>query len=261
MMMIDDRSIQTALAAKGFYTGTIDGDYGSNSRKAARAALRAAGIADAAVWLDPRCKIAFQQLMLRDVGFEVGEIDGRIGPQTLAAMELWQNGLRDTTPPPAQISHLPTTWPRQADVPSFFGATSQNQVKLDLPYPMVLDWDPAKTVNRFSIHKKVHDSAKRVFTRIFDHYGQAQIEALNLHRFGGCLNDRAVRGGTRKSMHAWGIAIDFDPSHNQLRWGRDKAWLARRAYDPFWGFWEAEGWVSLGRLNNFDWMHVQAARL
>ena len=32
-------------------------------------------------------------------------------------------------------------------------------------------------------------------------------------------------------------------------------------YDAWWRCWESEGWVSLGRLRNFDWMHIQAAKL
>ena len=31
--------------------------------------------------------------------------------------------------------------------------------------------------------------------------------------------------------------------------------------DEWWGCWEDEGWISLGRRRNFDWMHIQAARL
>ncbi|MCH7410937.1 hypothetical protein MM239_16125 [Belliella sp. DSM 111904] len=62
-------------------------------------------------------------------------------------------------------------------------------------------------------------------------------------------------------MHSWGIAIDFDPSNNQLKWGRDMATFAGPEYHAWWDIWESEGWVSLGRLRNFDWMHVQAASL
>ncbi len=80
-------------------------------------------------------------------------------------------------------------------------------------------------------------------------------------QFGGSLNVRRIRGGKSWSMHSWGIAIDFDPANNQLRWGRDRARFAKPEYEAFWAAWEEEGWVSLGRTRNFDWMHVQAARL
>jgi len=62
-------------------------------------------------------------------------------------------------------------------------------------------------------------------------------------------------------MHSWGIAVDYDPVKNKLKWGRDKASLPKGEYDMWWKFWEEEGWVSLGRQRNFDWMHVQAAKL
>ena len=60
------------------------------------------------------------------------------------------------------------------------------------------------------------------------------------------------------SMHAYGIAIDHDPQRNQLRWGKDRAHLARTHCNEFWDAWIAEGWTSLGITRNFDWMHVQA---
>jgi hypothetical protein len=49
--------------------------------------------------------------------------------------------------------------------------------------------------------------------------------------------------------------------HNKLQWGRDRAAFASAEYDAWWRTWEAEGWVSLGRTRNYDWMHVQAARV
>jgi hypothetical protein len=55
--------------------------------------------------------------------------------------------------------------------------------------------------------------------------------------------------------------LDFDPSRNKLKWGRDKANLARPEYDAWWEAWETEGWLSLGRERNFDWMHIQAVKL
>lgn len=48
---------------------------------------------------------------------------------------------------------------------------------------------------------------------------------------------------------------------NKLLWDRNRAGFAHPDYDAWWRCWEAEGWVSLGRARDFDWMHVQAARV
>lgn len=259
--MIDDRSIQRALKAKGHYADEIDGVWGNDSRNGVRAALIAAGVAETASWPDPRCKLAFQQLMLKDLGIEVGEIDGVIGPQTRIALEKWQNRLRGVTPREGEVAHQPSMWPRQRDVPGFYGMVGQSQQMLTLPYPMKLAWDVSKLVTRISVHAKVHASAGRAFSAIKAHYGPEKIAALGLDLYGGSLNVRKMRGGSAYSMHSWGIAIDFDPEHNQLRWGRDRARMARPDCAPFLDIWESEGWISLGRERNYDWMHVQAARL
>lgn len=105
------------------------------------------------------------------------------------------------------------------------------------------------------------DSAIRALERTLDHYGLDEIERLRLDRFAGDYANRTKRGGTAKSTHAWGIAIDFDSEHNRLQWNRSQASLSHPDYDPWWTFWEEEGWTSLGRTRNFDWMHVQAAKL
>lgn len=259
--MIDDWSLQRFLADSGAYTAKVDGDWGSKSDKAAKAWVAGLDLPDAASWPAGRCKVAAQQGLMKSVGIDVGPIDGRVGPTFRFALESWQNRLRDQDAPEERVATQPAKWPRQADVPAFYGAVGSNQTTLKLPYPMVLAWDLKASVGKMSINKKLAAGAGRALQKTLDHYGIDQIRALGLDRFGGCLNVRKMRGGNAMSMHSWGIAIDFDPERNQLRWGRDRALLARAAYKPFLDFWEEEGWISLGRERNFDWMHVQAARL
>jgi hypothetical protein len=112
-----------------------------------------------------------------------------------------------------------------------------------------------------TVHTKVAASAERVLQAVASIYSPAERKTIGIDLFGGSLNVRKMRGGSAYSMHSWGIAIDFDPERNQLNWGRDKARLAQADAVPFWSEWEKEGWLSLGRARNFDWMHIQAARL
>lgn len=228
-------------------------------------------------------------------GYAVGPIDGHIGPLTIEAIKAFEgahglpiNGTADpdvvellrgsatdattkANPIPerdkdlgekANPPALKPVWPRQSGVPEFYGAVGTNQTSLVLPFPMRIAWDKAKTVSKITLHKKVADSAGRVFQRIAETYTNAKQRAdLGIDLFGGSLNVRKMRGGSAYSMHSWGIAIDFDPERNQLKWGKDKACLAHGDCTDFWKAWADEGWLSLGQARNFDWMHVQAARL
>ncbi|MCX7898542.1 MAG: hypothetical protein N2444_00365 [Methylocystis sp.] len=261
--MIDAKSIQRALKARGVYGGPIDGDIGPATRAAVRTAvLRTTALPAAAKWGDARRLVAFQQIMMREAGIEVGKIDGFAGPQTLFALERWQDRLRDIeTPEEFGVRLLASDVPRQSEAARVYGAPGTNQVRLELPYPMRLAWNPGEAVRSFTINRLAADSAKRALTKIKDHYGEQRIKDLRLDLFGGCFNNRKMRGGKSLSMHAYAAAIDFDPTNNQMRWGRNQAALARPDYDAFWRFWEEEGWVSLGRERNYDWMHVQRARL
>lgn len=155
----------------------------------------------------------------------------------------------------------PTVWPRQKDVPEFFGPVGANQKIILCPWEMTLAWDSGVKTRKISLHEKVAPSAQRALERIWEHYGPEGIKALGLDKYGGSLNVRKMRGGDSYSMHSWGIAIDFDPDRNQMRWDHTKARLAKADAKAFWDIWADEGWVSLGRERDFDWMHVQAARL
>ena len=142
-----------------------------------------------------------------------------------------------------------------------FGAKGVDQVRLALPFVMRLAWQPSTLITSFLLHRRVHDSAQRCFQHIARAYDQEQRRELGIDLFGGCLNVRRMKGGKRWSMHSWGAAIDFDPTRNGLRSNHRNARLAQPDAEPFWRIWEDEGWVSLGRSKDYDWMHVQAARL
>lgn len=152
-------------------------------------------------------------------------------------------------------------WPKQGQVQAFYGKPGTNHTSLVLPYPMRIAWDKGTHITKFTINVKCHDSALRVFNKIKDRYSMDKITELGLDLFGGCYNNRPMRGGTVLSMHAFACAIDFDPERNQLKWSRKQARLAKPDCNEFWEAWESEGWTSLGRARDFDWMHVQAANL
>ncbi|QFT47800.1 Putative peptidoglycan binding domain protein [Roseivivax sp. THAF40] len=221
-------------------------------------------------------------------GFPCGAIDGVIGPLTRAALKAFQaakrievsgmaspetvTALRESAtalvePMPERDKHTvgaatgQTVWPRQANVRAFFGDVGERQTRIEVPWGMVLAWDTSYRVSRITVHQKVAESATRAMQAISDVYSEREIRDLGLHLFGGSLNVRRMRGGSRYSMHSWGIAIDFDPLRNGLRTRKPKARLSQDDAVPFWEAWEAEGWVSLGRAAGYDWMHVQAAQL
>jgi hypothetical protein len=233
-------------------------------------------------WPPARREVAAAQIFCMLDGIEVGAIDGLMGPQTRHAFEVYaarKRGIegvenwRDDSAPPKPRREAPgegpagkeNTWPHQSQrsMEKFYGPVGANQGTLELPqgYPMRIAWDLGKPVKRFSCHERICAPARRVLVRVLDHYGPARIAELGLDRFGGCLNVRRMRGGSAWSTHAWGAALDFDPERNQLKWNRKEARFARTDYDHWWSLWEAEGFVSLGRARDFDWMHVQAARL
>ncbi len=274
---MDILEVQSRLAIAGLYSGAVDGIPGQRTTQGIEALFLARPYAkgDWRRWSAARRLVAAAQLFCMQDGIEVGEIDGLNGPQTRHAFEIyaarkrgiegvesWRDAEQKFVPAASARADL---WPRQTqrEMEKFFGPVGANQATLVLPrdYPLKIAWDRARRVTRITCHEKIHDAAKRVLERALDHYGAAQIAGLGLDLFGGCLNVRRMRGGSAWSMHAWGAAFDFDPERNQLAWNRSRARFARPEYERWWALWEDEGFVSLGRARDFDWMHVQAARL
>lgn len=222
-------------------------------------------------------------------GFPVGGIDGIVGKTTIAGLKKFQKakripvtGLADTATveelKKSSTSNVPiisgrdlvsrdsfeltaNSFPYQKDVPSFYGAVGTNQTSIIPPWKMRLSWDKRRYIQKMTLHKKVAGSALRAMNNIYAFYGDEGVKELGLDLFGGSLNVRKMRGGSSYSMHSWGIAIDFDPERNGLHTPKPKARLSHNDAIPFWECWEKEGWVSLGREINRDWMHVQAARI
>lgn len=152
-------------------------------------------------------------------------------------------------------------WPHQRELRRVFGPPGTRITRIPAPYPLYLSWDTKTRAERIAVHEAVAESAARALSRIARTFTPAEREARGLHLFGGSYSNRAIRGGTVPSTHAWAAALDFDPERNQLRWGRDRARLAKPDCEAFWQIWEEEGWVSLGRARDFDFMHVQAVRI
>lgn len=134
-----------------------------------------------------------------------------------------------------------------------------NLTILALPYPMRIAWDTAKTVTKMQCHKLVSAKFEAVFKDLLAHYGYFELNRLGIDLFGGCLNVRLQRGSkTKWSRHAWGIAIDLDPSRNALKESSKTARFARPEYKPMIEIFYKHGFVGLGPEKNYDWMHFEA---
>jgi hypothetical protein len=80
---------------------------------------------------------------------------------------------------------------------------------MEIPFPMMLSWDPSKSVNRMTCHKRMVTVFSAVFGLVQRHGLEAKISS-----FGGCFSFRRQRTGARLSTHSWGIAIDLNPGGN-----------------------------------------------
>lgn len=259
-LYIGAKQLQKFLQIEGFYKGQIDGIFGRKSIDASIGYI-VETYGKKTAWSAERYATAVTQSIFLQLGLSVGTIDGLWGPNSEYALEQYQNLMRDVPASDEEIAQQKTIWPRYSQMEQFYGPVGQNIELCTLPYKMKLAWDKSETVTRMSLHSKCAASALRVFEQTLEHYGIAGISELRLDLFGGSLNVRKMRGGSKWSTHSWAAAIDIDPANNQFRWTDKQASLDAADYDKWWEFWEAEGWVSLGRERNFDWMHVQAVRL
>lgn len=129
-------------------------------------------------------------------------------------------------------------------------------VKVPENYPLKYDGKQVKTIR---IHYLVADRLAAALQDIINHYGE-DIEkvAPGACKYDGSYNFRTSRGSSSTSVHAWGLAIDFDAANNTMKMTAPKARLSQDIYKPFFDILEYHGFNSLGRRGDYDWMHVQA---
>ena len=269
---MQEQTISVLQRELGLHERQISGQLDEATLAACRQLLQAQHLQLAGTnwqsWPAPRQAVLALQLCCKQAGFMPGPLDGWWGPQTSYACSQLSVMQQSGKAPAAWRDHFttpanPNQWPldRESELTAFYGEPGSNLVKVSLPYPLKLAWDPTTTVVSTQCHKKVAASLQKVLEQVVLYYSFDTVQQLRLNLYGGGFNLRAKRGGSSLSTHSWGIAFDFDPDHNQLKWNSSQASFARPEYDYWWQCWESEGWVSLGRSRNFDWMHVQAARL
>lgn len=203
----------------------------------------------------PKTKAAIKKFQ-KDHGLVA---DGIVGPKTEAVLKEVNEVVRTepaTVAPPITGAIL---WPTQSQCAAFYGPPGQVKLaSIQLPYPFYYDGREMKSI---SVHEKIASTVKKILHKVKDHYGVEKINELKLSDYSGCYNPRRMRGGSAWSMHAYACALDFNAADNQLKWNHTRARFAKPIYNKWWELWEEEGAVSLGRTADYDWMHVQFARL
>ena len=181
-------------------------------------------------------------------------VDGIAGKNTWAAIAK-ALGVSTTT--------VTNTLPTQAQVrkgTSIFGKAGDesNLVNIKPAYQLYYCGTPVKTIR---VHKLIADRVQSAFKEILAHYGVEKIKKLGLDQYSGSYNYRKSTGSSSMSMHAWGIALDFAAEKNTYSMKKPQASLSKPECEMWWKIWEKHGAVSLGRQCNYDWMHLQFAKL
>ena len=133
-----------------------------------------------------------------------------------------------------------------------------NLVTVVLPAGLNLTYDGKKQTKIKGVHKDVSANLLNAFDQLIATYGTEKLTSLKINFYSGYYNKRTKRGGTTWSMHSWGIAIDLYASKNWLTTKAPDALFSKAEYQTFIDIMENNGFYSLGRAKNYDYMHFQA---
>lgn len=159
-------------------------------------------------------------------------------------------------------------WPLQKDCNAFYGNPdslsweSNNIVTVPCPWKIwFVDGKISQLVAGIRVHKKCAGSLTIVLGSIWDAVGkdQSAIETLHYHHYSGSYNQRPMRGGTMRSMHGFGVAIDWDAEENEQHSSRHLFQENSLIVTKY----KAENWTWGGDWSpkSIDAMHFQAARV
>ena len=288
------KALQSKLKELGLLDDIVDGVLGDKSKRACADylnSMEASGelpdpAANWKAWDQERQVVACFQLIILQDGIEVGPVDGYYGSVTRVGADKFIQRYRNLSV--VDFSEIeiveanPHNFPKEGSSEFYdrFGKVildggnkpncspvSSRMVNVQCPWKLRFTWDLDSSRSYFRVHREVAPSLKAIVENIWGHYGADGVKEFRLDYFGGDNNCRFKRGTTAKthknvSTHAYGIAIDFNDPQNGLNtstYSENPPSLAHPDLAKFWQFWEAEGWYSLGRHENRDWMHVQAA--
>ncbi len=184
--------------------------------------------------------------------------DGVIGPKTCAALEEWL-GIAKVN---GAVAAALKTWPTQAEVRagrSVFGKAGNEAVLVSIvpAYPLFY---AGQAVRSIRVHQFIAEDVQQALQEVLDYYGPERIRELGLDQYDGSYAYRMTTGASSLSMHAWGIALDFAAATNAMNTHAPQATLSRPECAAWWEIWERHGAVSMGRVYDKDWMHLQFAR-
>lgn len=99
-----------------------------------------------------------------------------------------------------------------AEIQKTFGAAGTNQTTMQMPA------GPGGKMINVTCNARIADRMKAAFEEV----KKAGLSNL-IHSFDGSFNNRAKRGGSSKSTHAWGIAFDVNAGENPMGSSRQTA--------------------------------------
>jgi peptidoglycan hydrolase-like protein with peptidoglycan-binding domain len=263
------RTLQSALGLSG---DAVDGRPGPTTRALVQTTLQRHNPktkTDWRAWPAERQAVLCLQVLCERAGFAPGDLDGLWGPQTAFASDqlAW---LQAHGEPPAPwriepVAPNPNAWPleQQDALTAFYGPPGESRlVLMDLPYPMRLAWDLGTVVRRTRCNARVKDSLGRVLAAVLAHYGIGCRACPAARPVMAVATPCATSAAAARCPPMAGASPStLTPTTTSSSGTRPAPPLRSPQYDAWWQCWEAEGWVSLGRTRNYDWMHVQAARV